>query len=115
MTIAHKSAFDSGFNENNQEFMISGKLRPQSEADLDGLLQEIQRDQRVIVLVHHDGHRVVATHKGEGQGETVLGDVARGLVDDLGFENHHVIDEFVEALYQYKIAPLRTVIEKRRA
>jgi ubiquinone/menaquinone biosynthesis C-methylase UbiE len=42
MTIAHKSAFDSGFNENNQEFMISGKLRPQSEADLDRLLQEIQ-------------------------------------------------------------------------
>lgn len=39
--IANKAAFEAGFNENNQEFMISGKLRPHSEADLDDLLQSI--------------------------------------------------------------------------
>ena len=41
MTMISKSAFEAGFNENNQEFMISGKLRPRSEAELEGLLQSI--------------------------------------------------------------------------
>jgi len=41
MTMVSKSTFEAGFNENNQEFMISGKLRPRNEADLDSLLQSI--------------------------------------------------------------------------
>lgn len=39
--MAHKSAYEAGFNENNQEFTIAGKLRPRSEADLEDLLRDI--------------------------------------------------------------------------
>ena len=38
-----KRAFDVEFNVNNQEFMIAGKLRPQNEAEIEGLLQEIDK------------------------------------------------------------------------
>lgn len=41
MTMVSKSTFEAGFNENNQEFMISGKLRPRNEAELDVLVQSI--------------------------------------------------------------------------
>ena len=39
MAIASKAAFEAVFNENNQEFVIAGKLRPRHEADLESLLQ----------------------------------------------------------------------------
>lgn len=39
MAMASKSAFETMFNENNQEFVIAGKLRPRHEAELEGLLQ----------------------------------------------------------------------------
>ena len=39
MAIASKAAFEAVFNENNQEFVIAGKLRPRHEAELESLLQ----------------------------------------------------------------------------
>jgi len=48
MTLTFQSVFDAGFNENNQEFMMSGKLRPQRDSDLDGLLREIQSAAEVV-------------------------------------------------------------------
>ncbi len=38
MGMTRKPAFEAGFNENNQEFMIAGKLRPRNEAEMEGLL-----------------------------------------------------------------------------
>ena len=57
----------------------------------------------------------VATGEGEGQREAILGNAASGLVDDLCFEDHHVIEEFVEALQQHEVAPLRAMLKEGRA
>lgn len=43
MNFHIKRTFESGYNDNNQEFMISGKLRPQAEAEMVDLMHDIDQ------------------------------------------------------------------------
>ncbi|MNT45884.1 hypothetical protein D3C72_1824930 [compost metagenome] len=63
----------------------------------------------MVVLIDYHGHGVVAAGEREANGEAILGDSASGAVDDFGFEDHYVIDELVQALYQGKVAQLRAL------
>ncbi|MNS22816.1 hypothetical protein D3C72_546200 [compost metagenome] len=94
------------------QFDFIGELNRFDAGHRHCLLHEIHRHEGVVILVDHHGHRVVTTGKREGHGEAILGDAARGLVDDLGLENHHVVDEFVQRLYQGEITLLRALAQE---